>query len=140
MHRDSDALLDLGLLAHAVAQVIQLRAADLAAADRLDGDDGGRVHREDLLAADAVADAADGDGLVDAAVLLGNDGAVERLVADAVAFLDTHGHADGVAHVHLGKLGLHVLLGQSLDQIHCYPSFDTDVRARWLCLAGRGPP
>ena len=81
------ALLDLGRLAHAVAQVVQLGSADLALADGGDRDDGGRVHGEDLLAADAVGDAADGDGLVDAAMLLGNDGAFESLVALAVAFL-----------------------------------------------------
>ena len=46
------------------------------------------MHGKDLLAADAVGNAADGDGLVDAAMLLGNDGAFESLGALTVAFLD----------------------------------------------------
>ena len=120
----SDALLDLRLLAHAVAQVVQLGAADLAAAQSLHGNDRGGMHGEYLLAANAVANAADGDRLVDAAVLLGDDGAVEGLVADAVALLDADGDAHGVADVHFGQFALHVLLGQSLDQIHSDPSFD----------------
>ena len=37
------------------------------------------MYGEDLLAAYTVGDAADGDGLVDAAMLLGNDGAFESL-------------------------------------------------------------
>ena len=70
-------LLQLGAAAHAAAQVVELRAADLTAADDLDVVDGGRMDGEDLLHADAVGQAADGDGLLDAAVLLGDDGALE---------------------------------------------------------------
>ena len=81
------ALLDLCLLADAVTQIVELRTANLTLTDGGHRDDGGRVHGKDLLAADAVRDAADSDGLVDAAMLLGNDGAFESLVALAVAFL-----------------------------------------------------
>ena len=76
------------------------------------------MHREDLFAADTVGDAADGDGLVDAAMLLGNDGAFESLVALAVAFLDTDKDTNSIADVHFGKLGLHILLTENFDQIH----------------------
>ena len=84
----SDELLDLRLLADAIAQIVELRSANLAAAHSVDGDDRGRMHGKNLLTANAVGDAAHGDGLVDAAVLLGDDGTLERLVALAVAFLD----------------------------------------------------
>ena len=128
---DSDALADLGLLTHSVAQVIQLGAADFTAADGLDGDDRGGVDGEDLLAADSVEDAADGDGLVDTAVFLGDNGAVKSLVPLAVALLDTDGDADVVSHVHFGELRLHGAAGESLDEIHdVFPPFGTDVRAR----------
>ena len=71
-----------------------------------------------LLAANAVGDAAHGDGLVDAAMLLGNDGALESLGTLTVALLDAHSHTHRVAHAHRRQLGLHVLLGQGFDEIH----------------------
>lgn len=42
------------------------------------------MHREYLLAANAVGNPADGDGLPNAAVLAGNDGALEHLNSLAV--------------------------------------------------------
>ena len=39
----SDTLLDLGLFADTVAEIIQLRSADFALADGRYGDDGGRI-------------------------------------------------------------------------------------------------
>ena len=79
------------------------------------------MYRKYLLAADAVGDAAHGDGLVDAAVLLGDDRALESLGTLAVAFLDADEHANGVADVHLGQLRLHVLVTENFDQIHNNP-------------------
>ena len=118
-----DLGLDLGRLAHAVAQVVQLGSADFAAANGLHGDDAGRMDGEDLLAAHTVGNAPHGDGLVDAAMLSGDDGALERLGALAAAFLDAKSDANGVAHVHLRQLGLHVVCGKRLNEIHDDPSF-----------------
>ena len=112
------ALFDLCLLAHAVTQVVQLCSANLTLADSGNRDDGGRVHREDLLTADTVGDTADGDGLVDAAMLLSNDGAFESLVTLTAAFLNTNENTDGIAHVHLGQFFLHVLLAENFNKIH----------------------
>ena len=82
------------------------------------------MHREDLFAANIVGNAANGDGLVDAAMLLGNDSAFESLVTLTAAFLDANDNTNGVTDVHLGKLGLHVLLSQSFDEVcHNYISF-----------------
>ena len=75
----SQLFLDLGALAHAAAQIVQLGTPHSTIADHLDLVDGGRVHGEDLLHTDTVGDAAHGDGLGDAAVLLGDDGALEDL-------------------------------------------------------------
>ena len=63
-------LFDFCLLADAVAQVIKLGSANLALADGNNRDDSGRMHGEKLLAAYAVRDTANSDGLVDAAMLL----------------------------------------------------------------------
>ena len=72
------ALGDAGRLAAATAQIIQLGAADLAAADHFDGFDQRRIDREDALDALAIGDLAHGEILVDAAA-----GA-----ADEIAFVD----------------------------------------------------
>ena len=83
----SQLFLDLGALAHAAAQIVQLGTPHSTIADHLDLVDGGRVHGEDLLHTDTVGDAAHGDGLGDAAVLLGDDGALEDLDTLTVALL-----------------------------------------------------
>ena len=76
------------------------------------------MNGENLLAADAVAQAADGDGLLNAAMLAGNDRSLEHLHSLTSAFLDFHMNANGVADIHLRQFFLHVLAGQSLHQIH----------------------
>ena len=60
------------------------------------------------------------EGTVNAAMLLGNDGALEDLDTLAGAFLDLHVHADGIAHLHLGNFLLQLLFVQCFDQIHGY--------------------
>ena len=112
-------LADLGSLTNAVTQVVQLGAADIAVAHGLDLLDGGRVDGEHLLHADTVGQAADGDGLLDTAVLLGDNSTLEDLDTLTSAVLDLHVHADGVAHQHLGYF-LELLLVQCFDEIHGY--------------------
>ena len=73
---------------------------------------------EDLLAANAVGDPANRDGLTDAAMLAGNDNAFEHLDTLTCAFLDANVHTNGVANPNLGQLFLHVLAVQSFYQIH----------------------
>jgi len=112
------ALLNLCLLTNAITQVVELGSADLTSADSGNGDDGGRVNRENLFTAYTIGDAANGNGFVDAAVLLGNDGAFESLSTLAVAFLNQNLNADSVTDIHFGQFGLHVLFAENFDQIH----------------------
>ena len=112
----SELLLDLGALAHAATQVVQLRTPDSAVANHLDRGNRGRVDGEDLLHAHAVRDAADGDGLLDAAVLLGDHSALEGLDALALAFLDANGDPNGVTDLELGPVLFDHALG---DDLHC---------------------
>ena len=77
--RKSDIALDLGSFAGAAAQVVQFCTADLALAHHSHLLNKGAVDGEDTLDAHAVSNAANGKGLGDAAVLLGNDGALEGL-------------------------------------------------------------
>ena len=105
-------------VAHWVAKVLELRAAVLTLADGLDLLHGGSVDGEHLFHTDAIGDAAHGDGLLDAAVLLGDDGAFEDLDTPAVSFLDMDVNADGVAHFRHRGLGFQVLVVKRLHEIH----------------------
>src|SRR5699024_7229953 len=88
---------DAGLLAGEVAQVVQLRAADVAAGDDLDLVDGRGVHGEHALDADAEGHLADAEGLAHAVALATDDVALEDLDTGAVALDDLHVHLDVVA-------------------------------------------
>src|SRR5688572_23839449 len=98
-------LLDLGLLAAQLAQVVELRAAHVTAGDDLDVVDDRRVHREGALDADLEADLADGEGLAHALAGAADDDALEDLDAGAGALDDVHVHLDGVARTELGDVG-----------------------------------
>src|SRR5690606_17660238 len=97
------ALGDAGALAGAAAQVIELGAADDAAADHLDVLDVRRVEREDALDAFAEAHLADGEIAVDAAVRAGDADAFVVLHAGALALDHAHAHAHGVAGAEFGN-------------------------------------
>ena len=77
-------LCDLGSLAYATAQVVQLSTANLTAANNLELSNVRGMYREGLLYAYAVRNAANGYGLVYASVLLSNDDAFEYLNTLAV--------------------------------------------------------
>ena len=108
-------LLDLCSLTEAVAQVVQLCTADLALTDGLDHCNVGRMQGENLLAADAVGNTTNSDGLSDTAVLTSNNGAFENLDTLARAFLDAYMNANSVADLCFGQLFLHVLAVQCLN-------------------------
>ncbi len=107
-------LLDLGGLAHAVAQIVQLGAAHTALTDHLHGLHVGGVQGEHALHTYAVGNAAHGEGLADAAALAGDHGAFELLDTLPVAFTDVHVHADGVTDGELGDLSLERVLRDQL--------------------------
>ena len=90
---------DAGRLAAQVAQVIELRAADLAAAHDLDRVRSSANDREDALHALAVGNLADGEALVQAAAGAGDADALIGLDAGTVAFADLHVDDDGVARL-----------------------------------------
>src|SRR6478735_4822828 len=93
-------LLDLGLLATEVAQVVQLRAADVATGDDLDVVDHRAVHREGALHAHLEADLADREGLAHAVALAADDDALEDLDTGAGALRDVDVHLDVVEDLH----------------------------------------
>src|SRR5690606_20114395 len=133
-------LLDAGLLAREVAQVVQLRAAHIAAGDDLDLVDGRGVHGEHALHADAEGDLADAEGLAHAVALTADDVALEDLDTGAVALDDLHVHLDVVA----GAEGGHVLAQRGLvELIELLHVLSPGLRLRSASLvrrAARGDP
>src|SRR5690606_26833999 len=116
---DFALLLDLGgALALALAQVVQLRAADLALGEDLDLVDHRAVDREGARDPDAEAELADGEGLADARAVAADDDALEDLDTRAGAFLNAHVHADGVAGTEVGHVGPHGSSVQLIQNVH----------------------
>ena len=111
-------LADLGSLTDAAAQVIQLGTANLTVADNLELGNVRGMYREGLLDAYAVRDAANGNRLVNASVLLGNDDALEHLNTLAVALLDLSEYLYGIAALQSRQIALELLLGQYFYEIH----------------------
>ena len=73
---------------------------------------------EGLFDADTVGHTANGKGLLDAAMLLGNDSTLEDLDTLTGAFLDAVVNLDGVTDVEVVSAFLQLTVGQMLDQIH----------------------
>ncbi len=96
----------LCLLAYAVADIVELRAANLAAAGDVHLDDVRGVNRECLFDADSVRDFSDGESFGNAAVFLGDDHAVEQLNAFSRSLFDFVVYNDRITDFKFGKLGL----------------------------------
>src|SRR5699024_8041726 len=109
---------DAGLLAGEVAQVVQLRAADVAAGDDLDLVDGRGVHGEHALDADAEGHLADAEGLAHAVALATDDVALEDLDTGAVALDDLHVHLDVVAGAECGDVLAQGRLVELVELLH----------------------
>ena len=117
-HRSADLLLNLGCLTDSVAQVVELRTADLTAADDLNLLYMRRVDREGLFYAYTVGDTADGERLADAASATRNNGSLKNLNSFAGALLDKVMNLDGITDVDLGYLCLELLAYKSLKLIN----------------------
>ena len=122
-----------------IPEGVQL-TTDLAAANDVNLLDERAVDREHTLNANTVRGAADGEGLRDAAMLLGNNGALKSLDTLLVAFLDADGDANGVADFELGLVLFDHTLGKMLHCVHGLNSSIllrrsyTIVRQRTACI------
>src|SRR3954451_1366741 len=111
-------LLDLGGLAAQLAEVVQLRPADVTAGDDLDLLDDRGVHREGPLDAHAEAHLAHGEGLADAAALAADDHTLEDLDAGAVALDHADVHLDGVAGTEPGDVAAQRVGVECVQGVH----------------------
>src|SRR5580704_8705136 len=107
---------ETGGFAFQSTQVVKLGAANTASAHDIDMVHHRSVQRENALDALSEANLADGDGLAHAGIVLGDDGAFERLQAFLVAFLDLDVHPDGVSRAEIGMLHRPLVLNQNLVQ------------------------
>src|SRR5262249_29574913 len=110
------ALAEAGRLADAVAEVVELGAADHAGALHFHLGDLRRVQRENTFHAFALHDAANGEALTHAFAAAGDHRAAEDLHAFFRAFEDALVHLDLVADFE-GR-DIFFLLGGFLDQPH----------------------
>ena len=94
-----EALLHASGFTHPVAQIKELRPPHLTAPLNLHGSNLGGMEKKDSLHADALEDATNGDGFVDAAMALGDDNTLIRLNPFFIAFPDTYPHANGITHI-----------------------------------------
>ena len=100
-------LLEAGAFAGALPQEVQLRPADMGAAVHDDLFDPGRAHQEGALDADAVAgDAPHGEISIVAAAPHAQHCTPKFLGALGIAFLDAQEHADRVARLEAGDVGV----------------------------------
>ena len=113
----NDALFDLRSLTGPVAKVIELSPANNTMANDLDMADTGAVVGEGSLHTDAVAYAANGEGLADAAALHLDDDAFKVLKPLAVAFNDLDVNTHGVADLELGEVGTKLLFFELSDDV-----------------------
>ena len=113
----NDALFDLRSLTGPVAKVIELSPANNTMANDLDMADTGAVVGEGSLNTDAVAYAANGEGLADAAALHLDDDAFKVLKPLAVAFNDLDVNTHGVADLKLGEVGTKLLFFELSDDV-----------------------
>src|SRR4051812_27270923 len=107
-----------GLLADLAAQVVELRAVDVADRGDVDLVDLRRVQRERALDADAEGVLAHGEGLADAAPLPFDDDPLEDLDPLAVALDHLEMNADGIARLEAGHVAQLAALEVLDDRAH----------------------
>src|SRR5699024_6454687 len=146
----SDTCLDLGRLAGALTQVEELRTTDLAAADNFNLLNERAVDGEHTLHTNTIRGAANGESLGNAAMLLGDDGALKSLDTFLVAFLDADGNANGIADFKLGLVLFDHTLGKMLHCVHVmnssilyrrsYPKYRQRTACLMMCHYPAGGP
>src|SRR6188508_3262865 len=111
-----DLFLDTGSLAAEIAQVIELRPADITTSFHLDLSDGRAVRLKNALYALAVRNLSDRKRRVEPPVPLRDHDAFVGLQPLAIAFRHAYLHDDGIARRKVGNVLLQLLLFYLVDQ------------------------
>lgn len=109
---------DAGSLALAIAQVVELRSADVAALDNFDLPNGRSVHREGALDSYAVAQLADRVGLLQTAALTADDVTLEDLDAFFTALDHAHVDFQFVARLEVGDVATKRIVVDDVGGLH----------------------
>jgi len=96
-------------LAGPIAQIIELGSPGLAASDRLDIEDIGRMQREDSFYALVTDDSPNGEVFVNAPAFAGNDRAGKYLRSFFVALFNTAVNLDNITYLEVRDLVLKTL-------------------------------
>jgi len=104
-------------LAGSLAEEIEFCASCLAASDRLDIDDVGRMKGEDTLDALIGDDSADGEGFADASASAGDYRTGKYLDAFFVAFSDSAAHIYGIAYLKMRYIFLQSFAFDSVEHL-----------------------
>jgi len=112
------SLFETGGLADLVAQIVELRAANLSTTHGLDLDDLRRMDGECALHADTEGDLAHGEGLTVARTMTTDDHTLEYLDPLAVTFYDAIVDLDVVANVQAREIIADLLLLDGADGVH----------------------
>ena len=118
----------------AASQVVQARAANLAAPCYCDRFHVGRVHQEGALDTDFVANAAHGEGRSGPTATLANDNALKRLQASALTFSYPDLHADGVAGLKFLDVGVRFQLHQLMCFHESHPN-EINLREMYMLIS-----
>ena len=111
--------LNLGGLAHLVAQVIQFSALHVALADHFNLVDFGAVNREGTLYANGKANLSHGKGFAIACAMLTDNVALEHLNTFAITFGNAIVNLDIVTYVKIRNILLNLLLFYCSNNVHC---------------------
>ena len=142
-------LADLCLLAAKCAQVVELGATDVTAADELDVIDDRRVNREFTLDADLERDLADVERLADSVTVSADDHTLKNLNSAAVTFNNVYVNLHRVTDAEVGDVATQRRGVNCIKFLHCSFAFCTrfgtdaggsgrDV-VTWLVPRSRGP-
>ena len=113
-----DEFLNLGALTNSVAEVVQLRTANLTVTDNFNLSYVGRIKREGLFYAYAICYAANRKGGTNTSVVSCDYGAFKKLDSFASAFLDLVVNADGITYVELMGAFDELLISKNFELVH----------------------
>ncbi len=113
-----DEFLNLGALTNSVAEVVQLRTANLTVTDHFNLSYVRRVERESLFYAYTICYAANSKGFANAAAMSCDNSAFKKLDSFASAFLDLVVNSYGVTNIELVGAFADLLISKNFEFVH----------------------